>query len=278
MSWSKAIASKWLKLWMELAVRVGWGRGRALGTGAWQREQVDDGQLKSGERGRGTSILEDSWGSERPWKKRQPHLEAGWGLGRERDLEGGVWHSLFCSSVMQQGWGCSPARGGRGSQTIVLVEELKAFDVERQRERKKRKTWWKRRLPTVNAINSKRKTIFNSPSGCHMLHHCQQSAIEFKDAYVQCTISAANAMDVCTGFIWQSQCGNSLNVIARMMVHYISEPVHSHRYRQLILQNQRNTHFLTNDTKIPSKSAAEKPLKLHNTDLYLFLVIPSISF
>lgn len=75
---------------MELAERVGQGRGRALGTGAWQREQVDDGQLKSGERGRGASILEDSWGSERPWKKRQPHLEVGWGLGRERDLEGGV--------------------------------------------------------------------------------------------------------------------------------------------------------------------------------------------
>lgn len=39
-------------------------RGRALG--AWQREQVGDGQLKSGEGGRCTSILEDSWGSERP--------------------------------------------------------------------------------------------------------------------------------------------------------------------------------------------------------------------
>lgn len=57
---------------MELAARVGWGRGRALGTGAWQREQVDDGQLKSGERGRGASILEDSWGSETMEKKAAP--------------------------------------------------------------------------------------------------------------------------------------------------------------------------------------------------------------
>ncbi len=57
---------------MELAARVGRGRGRALGTGAWQREQVDDGQLKSGERGRGASILEDSWGSETIEKKAAP--------------------------------------------------------------------------------------------------------------------------------------------------------------------------------------------------------------
>lgn len=53
----------------ELAARVGrdGGKGACSGHGgAWQREQVGDGQLKSGERGRCTSILEDSWGSERP--------------------------------------------------------------------------------------------------------------------------------------------------------------------------------------------------------------------
>lgn len=33
---------------------------------------------------------------------------------------------------------------GRGSQTIVLVEELKAFDVERQREREEKKDMMER--------------------------------------------------------------------------------------------------------------------------------------
>lgn len=46
---------------------AGWRKGGVLwARGAWQREQVGDGQLKSGEGGRCTSILEDSWGSERP--------------------------------------------------------------------------------------------------------------------------------------------------------------------------------------------------------------------
>ncbi len=107
----------------------------------------------------------------------------------------------------------------------------------------------------MHAIKSKRKTIFNYPSGWHMLHCIPALPAEFKDACVSLT----HTTDVCTGFVWQSQCGNSLNVIARLMVHYISEPVHSHRYRLLILQTQ------TNDMKIPSKTAVEKPLKLHNT-------------
>ncbi len=53
---------------------------------------------------------------------------------------------------MQQGWGCSPARGGRGSQTIVLVEELKAFDVERQKEREEKKDMIET-LPAYSARN-----------------------------------------------------------------------------------------------------------------------------
>jgi len=52
-----------------------WARARG------REEQVDDGQLKSGERGRCTSILEDSWGSERPWKKGSPIWKRGGGWG-----------------------------------------------------------------------------------------------------------------------------------------------------------------------------------------------------
>lgn len=69
---------------------------------------------------------------------------------------------------------------GRGT------ESLRRGEAE-GKGRKERHDGKKRRLPTVNAINLQRKTIFNSPSGCHMLHHCHQTAIEFKDACVQCT-------------------------------------------------------------------------------------------
>lgn len=116
-SWSKAIVSNWLTIWMELAARVGQGRGCALGTGAWQREQVDDGQLKSGERGRGASILEDSWGSERPWKKAAP---SGSGVGAGAWKRSRGWRLtlslLFFGNAAGMGGALLPVGGGAAKQ------------------------------------------------------------------------------------------------------------------------------------------------------------------
>lgn len=52
-----------------------WGgieRGRALATGAWRRSRWMTGSWVVGSGGRGASILEDSWGWEKPWKKATP--------------------------------------------------------------------------------------------------------------------------------------------------------------------------------------------------------------
>lgn len=44
---------------------------RVLNMGRVASEQVDDGQLRSAQARGGTSILEDSWGSKGPWKKKK---------------------------------------------------------------------------------------------------------------------------------------------------------------------------------------------------------------
>lgn len=177
MYWSLAAASKQLKIWAgsdNWRRWRGWkgsGRRGVFWTwGAWQVSRWMTGSWGV-EKGGATSILEDSWGSKGPWKKkriRQPHLEGWWGLGCERDREGGVWHFLFCSFVMHSGWrgvlSCLYGAGegqrnnsaGRGIESLAYDTETRTREDRRGRRKaveKERKGHYLCYLHTLSQVH-----------------------------------------------------------------------------------------------------------------------------